>query len=70
MNDLKPLVPLTDSVSIGNVILGKGEVCHVASESGPGGNIETIGELLEHHCHNQVSHKHLIRFVMLEGDRL
>ena len=70
MNDLKPLVPLTDVVSFGNVILGKGEVRHIAGESGPGGNIETIGELLEHHCHNQGPHKHLIRFVMLEGDRL
>ena len=70
MNDLKPLVPLTEVVSIGNFILGKGEVCQVAGKGGPGGDVENIGDLLEHHCHNHGSHKHLICLVMLEGDRL
>ena len=70
MNDLEPLVPLTVLHTIGDVILGKGEVCLVAGKGGVGGDVKYNRDLLEHHGHNHGSHKHLIRLIMLEGDRL
>lgn len=70
MNDLESLVPLTVLHSIGDVILGKREVCLVAGEGGVRGDVKNNRDLLEHHGYNHRSHKHFIRLVMLEGDRL
>jgi hypothetical protein len=70
MDYLKLLVPLNDLHTIGDIKLGKGEVCLVARKSGVGGDVKNNGDLLEHHCHNHGYHKNLFGLVMLEERRL